>query len=168
MTHGRKPRKPGRVVADTIGLARCYATRRTEAELEDLLQPLRHAVKALREGIGSELDWAVTNTALITALAIERQGKMRGLREHLATAELTLQEIGRRARESGEWQPVELHLQEADVLNDLVWLHLEQLRRLSAAEVAQATRQALDRARKAGAAIVQVDQAQWANMELLG
>jgi hypothetical protein len=137
-------------------------TRYTDAELEEILQPLRVSLKALREGVATELQWGVLCTAVVVAQAIERQGIVRGLREHLASAERALEAIGRRAMETGAWAAVPLHLQEIDVLDELVDLHTHQLRLLSAAEVVNATREAGHRARQAGGQVVTIDESEWA------
>ncbi|MBN8749488.1 MAG: hypothetical protein J0I65_18505 [Variovorax sp.] len=137
-------------------------TRYTPAELEQILQPLRASLRALREGVATELQWGVLCTAVTVAQAIERQGVVRGLQEHLASAERALEAIKHRAMEAGAWAAVPLHLQEIDVLDELVDLHTYQLRQLSAAEVANATRAAGNLARQAGGRVITIDDREWA------
>lgn len=162
MTHGRKTRRPRWKPSAPLGRVVQRVTRYTDSELEQILQPLRASLKALREGVATELQWGVLCTAVVVAQAIERQGIVRGLQEHLASAKLALEAIGHRAMESGAWAAVPLHLQEIDVLDELVDLHTYQLRQLSAAEVVRATRDAGQQARQAGGQVVTIDEREWA------
>ncbi|MBS0427569.1 MAG: hypothetical protein JSR41_09820 [Proteobacteria bacterium] len=167
MSHGRKPRRPRWAPSAPLGRVVQRVTRYTEAELEQILQPLRASLKALREGVATELQWSVLCTAVVVAQTIERQGIVRGLREHLASAERALEAIRHRAMESGAWAAVPLHLQEIDVLDELVDLHTYQLRHPSAAEAVSAARNAGHRARAVGGQVVTVDERAWINRELL-
>ena len=101
MSRNKKPRKayrPKKVTADTLGLALHYAAKPAKQDIDEVLRPLRAAVKALRQGMATEHDWSLTAGSLSLARAIERKGTVvRGLHEHIATTERTMQAIYDRA-----------------------------------------------------------------------
>jgi hypothetical protein len=114
MSHGRAPRRPRRISLNPIALARNNATRLTAAEIGLAIVPLQSAAKALREGVATEWQWSIVASAMNVAQAIEGQGIVKGLAEHLRSAELALQAIERRAMAAGVWKPTALYYQELD------------------------------------------------------
>lgn len=154
----RKPRWPAR--ADNFSMVNARATRHTQAELQAILHPISDAHKALREGVASEMQWAVLNTAVIMALTIEQQGVVRGLAEHFRSADRALGGIHARAMATGEWHPTALYYQELDDVSEAVRLHAYQLEQLSAGELARAHQVTFARARQAGATILSVQHEQ--------
>lgn len=157
MSRGHKPRQarwPAR--ADNFSMVNARATRHTLAELQAILVPIHEAHKALREGVASEIQWAVLSTAVTMALTIEQQGIVRGLGEHFRSAARALEGIQARAMTSGEWHPTALYYQELDDVSEAMRLHAYQLEQLSAGELARAHQVTFARARQAGATILSV------------
>lgn len=137
MTHGRKPRRPRRISLDPVRLARNGATRLTPPEIASVIDPLRAAARALARGVATETDWEKAAGSMSIAQGIERQGVVRGLREHVHGAEIALREIQRRAMASGTWLPPELHVEEIERIDTAVELHEYQLQHLSYSEFNQ-------------------------------
>lgn len=162
MTHGRKPRKPRYVSRDPMRLATNVATKLTPAEIATTIDPLRLAARHLREGVATEREWALLASAVNVAGAVERQGVVRGLAEHLAQAETALNAISRRALASGEWKPTALYWQEIEHVNTLVDLHEYQLQQLSYGEAHRATLSAVAAIHRVGGRVEMVDQVQGA------
>jgi hypothetical protein len=134
MSHGRKARRMRWAPTDTMALAAHRAGKLTQAELDGVLQPLQAALKALSDGVGTEMDWCQLASAVNLANAIEAQGIVKGLHEHLRAAELALQCIYRRAMPAGAWQPTALGYVEIDALNTAAELHAFQLGQLAHGE----------------------------------
>jgi hypothetical protein len=140
MSRNKKPRKAYRPKAeciDTMSLARHFAAKPSKQDREEVLQPLRDAVKALREGVATELQWSVAAGSVAVAQAIERQGTVRGLHEHITTAEQALQAIYDRALRigGGRYIRATLYFNEIDALTEFEHLHTFQLDQLGRAEM---------------------------------
>lgn len=139
MDRNTKPRKayrPRPVTADTMKLALHHAAKPLPNDREEVLDMLRSAIKALREGVATEQQWAIAAGAVTVALAIERQGIVRGLMEHLQAAGRALEGIHARAMHegSGQWVRATLYYQELDTLTTFMDLHAYQLDQLGRAE----------------------------------
>lgn len=156
MSHGRPRRRERHVYINVVDLAIDRATLLTPAEIEQIIDPLRAAMRALREGVATETDWSFAASAVNVAKAIEHQGVVRGLSEHLHVAELALQGIQARAMSSSEWQPTALYYQELDTLTNLVELHVFQLQQLSFGEFRRALVSAVDEVRSTGGRVINV------------
>ena len=140
MSRNKKPRKayrPRPVTADTMALAKHYAAKPAAADRAEVLGMLRQAVKALREGVATEQQWSIAAGSVSVALAIERQGIVRGLHGHFKLAEQALQDIYDRAIHAGggRWVRVTLYFNELDALADLLTFHAYQVRQLGRAEM---------------------------------
>jgi hypothetical protein len=141
MTKNKKPRKPyrpRRIACNTLDIALHHAAKPTPEDLQDVLQPIAQCIKALREGVATEGQWAIAAGAVQMAMAIERQGIVRGLAEDLADAERALQSIYRRATATGEWKSTALYHQEINDLHTFLNLHTFQLRQLGRREFLRA------------------------------
>ena len=139
MSRSKKPRKayrPRPITADTMALATHFAAKPSVADRAEVLGILRQAVQALREGVATEHQWSVAAGSVTVALAIERQGIVRGLMGHLKTAEQALQDIYDRALRTGggRWVRVTLYYQELDALQTFMDLHAFQVKQLGRAE----------------------------------
>jgi malonyl CoA-acyl carrier protein transacylase len=137
MAGNKKPRKayrPRPVTAHTMALATDNAAKPAAADRAEVLAMLSQAVKALREGVATELQWSIVAGSVTVALAIERQGVVRGLLEHLQSAEQALQAIYDRATSSGRWMRATLYFHELDVLADFLSFHTFQVNQLGRAE----------------------------------
>lgn len=148
-----KPRRryrPRQVALNTLGLAIHSAAKPAQADRDQVLAVLRRSHKALREGVATEFDWSVVAGAGDVAKAIERQGIVRGLAEHLDTATRALQAIYDRAMASGSWRTTALHYYELDAIQTLVDLHAFQVNQLGRAELLRAIDAAQSQARAAG------------------
>lgn len=139
MASNKKPRKayrPRPVTAHTMTLATHYAAKPAAADRKEVLDILRSAIQALREGVATEHQWSIAAGSVTVALAIERQGIVRGLLGHLKTAEQALQDIYDRALRigGGRWVRVTLYFNELDALADLLTFHSFQVKQLGRAE----------------------------------
>lgn len=153
MSRSHKPRKayrPRPIALDTMAIALGGAAKPSQADREQLLQMVRTPVKALREGVATELQWAIVAGAAALAKAIEAQGIVRGLAEHWASAEAALQGIYTRAMAAGEWKPTALYYQELDALQAFVDLYTFQIGQLSRDEISKAARLAERQVNKIG------------------
>ena len=156
MTHGRKPRQQRWVARDPLALAKNTATRLTPAEMSTMIEPLRAAATALREGVATEWEWAIVVSAVNVAQAIDKLGIVRGLSEHLLCGELALRAIQQRAMATGTWSATSLYYQEIDHLDTAVDLHEFQIHQLSYGEYHNALRQAEAEIRSTGGIVVDV------------
>lgn len=138
MSTSKRPRKayrPRPIALDTMAIALGRAAKPAQADRNEVLGVLRQAHIALREGVATELQWSIVAGGVDVAKAIERQGIVRGLSEHLAAAEAALQAIYDRAMHvSGRWFPTPLNYTELDALRDFVDLHSFQINQLGRAE----------------------------------
>ena len=146
---------------DAIGLAIHGAALLADHERARILQPLQAAFTKLRQGVGCDADWAQLASAMNVAQAIEHQGVVRGLHEHLRHAELTLQTMHRRAEEdTGSRYPYAMHLAEIESLHTAVDLHAFQLSKLSHAEYRRACQYAFAEVLSTGGIAIDTRQAQ--------
>lgn len=156
MSRNKKPRKayhPKEVSRNTIGLALHFAAKPTQQDREEVLSPMRNAIKALREGVGTEMDWSVAAGSVAVAKAIERQGVVRDLHEHIAIAEAAMQGIYDRAMRTGggRWTRTALWFNGMDALANFVDIHDFQFNQLSRKELLAAIAAAEKRNRRPGA-----------------
>jgi len=159
MSRSHKPRKayrPRPIAINTLELAMHRAAKPARADREEVLGMLRQAIKALREGVATELQWSIAAGAVDVAKAIERQGIVRGLSEHLNTATVALQAIYDRAMATGTWRCTALWYHELDALQTFQDLHAFQIHQLGRAEYRAAIDQATNKARLAGANVTLV------------
>lgn len=153
MSRNKKPRKayrPRPVTCETLTLALHHAAKPSDEDLQDVLQPIAQCVKALREGVATESQWAIAAGAVQMAKAVERQGVVRGMVEHWANAERALQGIYRRAMTGDGWKPTALYYQELDALQEFLSLHTFQIRQLGRREFIHAIDGAERQVRKDG------------------
>lgn len=137
MSRSHKPRKayrPRLIALNTLEIALHRAAKPAAADREEVLNMLRQAAQALREGVATELQWSIIAGAVDEAKAIEHQGIVRGLSEHLNTATQALQAVYDRAMASGQWKPTALHYYELDAVQTFVDLHTFQVNQLGRAE----------------------------------
>lgn len=135
MTHGSKPRKPRVINTNAFNTALCRASRLTDEERATIMTPLRMCLKALREGVATELQHDTMHSALLIAQCIEQAGTVRGLADHIASAIDACDSIALRCRCGPTWQRTALHFYELDALSTAVDLHDFQLQHLSAGEL---------------------------------
>jgi len=150
MSRNKKPRKayrPRPVYANNMDIALHLAAKPAVADRAEILSSLREAIKALREGVATELQWSIAAGSLAVAFAVEDQGIVRGLRGHFEVAERALQTIYDRAIRTGggRWIRVTLYFDELDALADLYTFHSFQVSKLGRAEF----QEAVDAAQKA-------------------
>lgn len=148
---GHKPRRPRwPVINNTFAIAQDQASKLSPNSLNQIAQTLTTAATALREGVATRLQWSMLAGSLDLAKAIERQGVVRGLHEHLASADAALQSIYARADQGGQWRPTAMHYFEIDAVNAFVNLHAYQCRMLSLAEYKKAVASAAGQIRSSG------------------
>lgn len=157
------------VTLDPITLAIHRASKPPAQDIEAVLQPMRESFTALREGVASELQWAVLASSVNVALTIENQGVVTGLAAHLKAAERALQEIYHRAIAGGQWRAAALYWQEIDAIDEFIPLHKFQLEQLSRGEVIRAMNQTEAAIRSCKGSVIHVDQlARQQQMNLIG
>jgi hypothetical protein len=164
MTHGRKPRRAGRISLDPLQLARLSATKHTAAELASIMDPTRQCLKLVREGVATQLQFEVLQSTIVIAEAIEKSGIVRGLADHLASALQACTAIEARALAGGAWRQTALYFQELDALATAVDLHEYQLQQLSARELHRIVQQAMSRVSSSGGNVVRVSETDLAAM----
>lgn len=153
MSRSHKPRKayrPRPIAINTLEIALHRAAKPAPADRKEVLDMLRSAHKALREGVATELQWSIVAGGVDVAKAIEHQGIVRGLGEHLATAEAALQAVYDRSTASGTWQPSAMYYQELDAVQTFVDLHAFQVNQLGRAEFLAAVDSAASQVRAKG------------------
>ena len=150
MTHGRKPRKPRPVRHDALRLVKLQATKLTEAEVQETIEPARMCAERLREGVATEEQHTVLYTSLQIAIAIEHSGIVRGLHEHLDAARQAMDAVRTRALASGAWRPTALYHHELAAIRDAVEFHEFQLRQVSAGELTAIATKLIARTRSTG------------------
>lgn len=139
-----------------MALALHYAAKPSTADVKEVLQPIQSAFTALREGVATELQWSILAGSLDVSKAIERQGVVRGLAGHLASAEQALQAISDRARLADGWRPTALYYHEIDAISTFVDLHAFQAQQLGRAEFLAALDSATQKGRSGGGTVTQV------------
>lgn len=159
MTHGRKPRQPRTRVQNPVRLAQWQAALLDHSQVEGIMQPLREAFRALREGVATELQWARLVSALNIADAISLTSPVRGTRGHIIPAQHALDGYLRRAiQASGEWLATELYLEERDLIRDALDVYHTLLRHITRGDFQRAEDHALADVRStagpAGAAVL--------------
>lgn len=145
MSRNKRPRKayrPKRVTHDTVAVAVHHAAKCSSDERQEIMAMFITAVTALRQGVATELQWSIAAGQLAVAMAIERQGKVRGLLGHLQHIEAQLQAVYDRATCTGRWMRTALYYQELDALDLLVSLYKFQLAQLGRGEFMAAVRAA--------------------------
>ncbi|WP_310626700.1 hypothetical protein [Limnohabitans sp.] len=147
------PRRPALARAP-LDIAMANATKFTSKELQGIMEPVIQAHKHLREGVATEMDWCVLASSINIALQIESQGVVRGLAEHLHSAEKALQTIAQRASITGTWIPTALYYQELDAVSTGVELYQYQCEQLSAAEFKRAINAAVGEIRSTGGRVI--------------
>ena len=126
MSRNKKPNKPYRprwATGHTLAIALHKAAKPMTWEREEVLAPLRNSHAALRQGRATELNWSVLAGSLAMSMTIEQQGVVRGLQEHLVTAEAALQTIFDRAKAGDTWKPTALWFNELDAIGEFVRLY---------------------------------------------
>ncbi|CAN7199561.1 hypothetical protein LJR118_000577 [Acidovorax sp. LjRoot118] len=153
MTHGRKPRRP-RDVRPPFRTAMLRASRLTEEERGSIMNPVRACLKALREGVATELQHDVLHTTMQISLAIERAGVVRGLGNHFNEAVDALDAIATRCRRGSTWLATALHFYELDAMATAVDLHDYQLQQLSFGELRAVINRVLATTRSSGGKVI--------------
>lgn len=97
-------------------------------------KPLDAAFTAMRQGVGSEWQWAVVCSAINLAVAIEKRSGIKGVQGHLHNAELALQAISQRAMANGHWQATAVYDAEIEAIDTAIDLHKLQIKKLSAGQ----------------------------------
>jgi len=109
-------KKPRRVrwhpTFNTLDIAANNVSKPLPADIDDVMRTMRTAARAFCEGHGSNDHWAVLAGHVDMALAIERQGIVRGLSEFWQLADEVVQALYSRANIKGEWVTPTLHAHE--------------------------------------------------------
>ena len=122
----------GPVGTNNLDLARCRVTLLTQAEQTNVLAPAAEGFERMRRGQATETDWLHLVTICAIGLAVEDGGVVRGLREVLSEADLSLAAIGLRATQGGiGWRAPTLYAAEIQQLQTLLRMHTFQLSQIS-------------------------------------
>lgn len=156
-TKPRRKYRPRVIAANPLDLALRRVRKIPAHEIAEVMDPVVDAFRAMREGVGSEDHWRLLASSVELAIAIEDQGVVRGLQEHLRAAETALSEIARRARADGGWRATPLYFQELDQVRTFVDLHRIQLEQLSEGEWRKAHSLAVGRVISAGGRAFDLD-----------
>lgn len=143
MSANKRPRKayrPRPVAVNTVQLATSNARKPSKADREGILNPFRSALRALREGVATELQWAIVAGAVQLSRAVEKMGVMRGIAGHLQTTDEALNAIHGRSYcdQTGTWRPTALYYTELDALRNFQDIHAHQVNELGRAEFERA------------------------------
>lgn len=141
MNGQHKPRRPRWVKStNTLDIALLRATKLLPDEIAARMDPLRDAMRALREGRATEQEWSCMASAVNVSLSIEKKRVVRGLHQHLNSADMVLAAIQGRATQEGDrpWRPTALYFHELDTMTTFIDLFDYQLHQLSAKEYDQA------------------------------
>lgn len=145
MSRSKPPRKryrPRPIAVNTLAIALHRCAKPAREDREEVLSMLAKALAKLQGGTASELDWSVAAGGVSTAQAIERQGVVRGLSQHLAGIEAALQAIYNRCKRPNLWLRPTLTEPEIEAMKLLLELHTFQLEHLSRSELIAAVDQA--------------------------
>lgn len=157
--HPRKAYRPRWApTADTLALALHRAAKPAQADVNEVLQAMKAAARALCGGAATEMQWSIMAGSLDVANAIEKRGIVRGLAEHLQAADTALQAAYNRAMVSGNgahptWRAPALHSYEIEAIRTFADLHAFQCRQLGRAEFLQAIDAAAAHVRSTGACV---------------
>lgn len=158
MSHGRKPRRARWPAGDALSLAINKAAKPPAQDIASVIEPVQKAFQALREGVATEWQWSVLASAINVAQAIEKQGVVKGLHEHLYSAELALNSVYRRAMASSTWRATALYYLELDAIDTAVDLHKFQLNTLGRGELMRALDYAQAEVRSSGGRAISIGQ----------
>lgn len=141
-------------LTNPIALALHKATGFTSLELSRIEAQLRDHFGALRSGGGTRYHFAGVCTACELGLAIESRGIVRGLRDQLQAAERLLLELKSKAEIGGGWINPILTGPQLSQLDELIDLHLFQLKQLSYGEYQAAWRLMVGRVTSSGGDLI--------------
>jgi hypothetical protein len=136
---GRKPRQvrwPACV--NTFEIARSNAGKPAPADRKELLKTSAAAAKSLREGVATQLEWSILSGSVELARAVQKMGIVRGMTEHLDSADAALKAIRKRCTEQPTWKPTALYFQELDAMQAFMSLHARIVNELGRAEFTRA------------------------------
>ena len=150
MKRPKKAYRPRPVATNTMELALFRAAKPSKVDLDDVLQPIHAAHKALREGRASAAQFGLMAGCLDVAVAIEFKGVVRGLSGHLAAAEEALIQVYARANLADGWRPPAMYWDELEAVQTFIDLHEFQIRQLGRGEYASACNRAAGQNRSAG------------------
>ena len=159
MSRKQCKRRQRPVYADPMQVARNQAGALTPEELGRIMGPLRAAFDRLRQGVGSDDDWAALAGGLGMACNIERQGVVRGLQGHLSAADHALRAVEARASAGVRWHAPELRFDELEAIGTFLDLHDFQLRQLGYAEFRRALAATVGQARQRGVRVEKLGEA---------
>lgn len=161
LRHTKEPRRQREQFApghNPVHAAIDNATTLTQREREKIMVPLRMAFDALRRGVATYAEWGTVCSAITMAQAIEAKGVVKGLHEHLATAERACDAVWQRVTTDPDGEAwgrrTTLYFDEISALSEAIDLHDFQLQHLSVREIHAAKALAMRNVRAAGGLVV--------------
>lgn len=124
-----------RVAYNTMALAMSGAAVLPKEDVDAIITGVANAAAKLKAGVGTQYDWSIIAGHIDMAMAIEKQGRVKGLREHLGTIKAQMYDLRRRALETGQWAPPAAMFDDTDALNLFISLHHLQIESLSRSEL---------------------------------
>lgn len=150
-------KKPRRVrfpaCVNTLEIAKDSVAKPPKHDVDDVMNIMKDASKAMLQGVASEKHWSVLAGGVSMGQAIERQGVVRGMEGHLASAEEALDTIFKRAHTSGAWKSPTLYFDEIDMITTFINLHDFQVRQLSRGEYSDVIASAGGQIRASGCSV---------------
>jgi hypothetical protein len=149
-----RARQPRLIMANAMDVVKSRAARLTDAERANVMLPAKSGFKALREGVATLGQWQAVSSAVSVARAIEAQGIVRGIHEHLAAADCALDAVWHRVQDGvrgSAWgRCTTLYFDEIAALETALFLHDHQLQQLALSEFHSAVELARRDVRAAG------------------
>lgn len=154
MNGRRQPRRTRwPAILNTLEIVKDAVAKPPKHDVDEVMRIMTAASKAMLQGVATEKHWSVLAGGVSMGQAIERQGVVRGMSEHLASTEQALNTIFKRAHTSGAWKSPTLYFDEIDMISTFINLHDFQVRQLSRGEYSDVIASAGGQIRASGCSV---------------
>jgi hypothetical protein len=154
MSGRRQPRRTRwPAVLNTLEIVKNAVAKPPKHDIDEVMRIMTAASKAMLQGVATEKHWSILAGGVSMGQAIERQGIVRGMKEHMASTEQALNTIFKRARTSGAWKSPTLYFDEIDMITTFINLHDFQVRQLSRGEYSDVIASAGGQIRASGCSV---------------
>jgi hypothetical protein len=121
-------------ILNTMEIVKSGVTIQLKSDVDEVMNAITSAGTAMTQGNATDNNWSVLAGGVAMGKAIEKQGVVRGMSEHLAITDNALDAIYKRALATGAWKSPTLYAGEIVVIREFISLHGFQLRKLSNGE----------------------------------